>query len=280
MKVHPHDLLLYAWAESATQVTEKVARHVAGCVRCQERAQAGKLLRRLEDLDSPGRSQGGAPFTTDYGLILDRTHARSLAHKHRLLREKAEAPGLAARLLSLPAARRQLLLDNSRRFRSWGLCAWLVEESLREDLAAPAQEEQALLALAVSCHLDAGHYGAERIEDLRARAWGSVGRARHLAGEAAGAEIAFEAAYRHLLCGTRDGLERAHLLEARAPLLAAGGRLPSALALLKRAARLYAEAGEISLAGRCLVTQAILRATGGAGRSRRLKRRLRRLAIS
>lgn len=278
MKVHPHDLLLYAWAVSAAKVSEKVARHVAGCPRCQERAEAGKILERLEGLGSPNGRQGGA--IPDYGSILDRTHARSLAHKHRLLREKAEAPGLAARLLSLPAARRTLLLDNSRRFRSWGLCAWLVEESLREETVPSAQEEQALLALAVSCHLDAGLYGAERIEDLRARAWGSVGRIRHLAGDLAAAEAAFDAAYRHLVRGTRDGLERALHLEGKAPVLAAGGRLPSALALLKRAAQLYAEAGEIHRSGRCLVTQAVLRATGGAGRDRRLKRRLRRLAIS
>lgn len=280
MKFHPHDPLLYTWAVAAAKVTEKVALHIAGCPRCQERAQAGKLLQRLEAHLSPVTGEGKTGrIPGDYGAVFERTLAGSLAHQHKLSREKAEAPGLAARLLALPAERRTLLLDNSRRFKTWGLCAWLVAESFREE-GVPAQEEQALLALTVSRYLEDDLYGAERIEDLRARAWGSIGRIRHLAGDLAGAEAAFHAAYHHLLRGTRDGLERAHHLEGKAPLLAAGGRLPSALALLKRAAQLYAEAGELPRAGRCLVTQAVLRETGGAGRSRRLKRRLRRLAIS
>lgn len=278
MKVHPQDPLLFVWAVSAAGVTEKVARHITDCPRCQERARAGELLRRQGHRPPPGVRAEAKP--ADYSAIFDRTLARSLVHQRRLSQEKAEAPGLAARLLSLPPARRVLLFSNSRRHRTWGLCAWLVEESQKGDAALPSREEQALLALTVSRYLDTGLYGAGRVEDLRARAWGCVGRIRHLAGDLAGAESAFHAAYQHLLRGTRDGLERALLLEAKAPLLAATGRLPSSLALLKRAAHLYAAAGDLPRAGRCLVTQAVLKKTGGVGRSRRLQRRLRRFAIS
>jgi len=188
----------------------------------------------------------------DYGPVFERISRLTLEREQAVVREQAEAPRLAARLLAQPAPRRDLLLENSRRFSTWGLLHWLVTESL-ETSRAEDKETVARVALAVSLRLDATYYGARRIEDLRARAWVSIGQARRLAEDALGARRAFEAAYFHLLQGSGDPLERALFLELKAALLIDGGRASAAFPLLERAATIYAQAGETGRARRCLL---------------------------
>src|SRR5579885_2953697 len=86
--------------------------------------------------------------------------------------ERERAPALLAELLGQPSGRRELLLANQPRFHTWGLLELLVDSCREESYAdAPGCEERAWLALKVADELDAALYGAERIEDLRGRAW-------------------------------------------------------------------------------------------------------------
>jgi hypothetical protein len=200
----------------------------------------------------------------DYGAAFARVARLTLDREQALSRERAEAPRLAARLLAQPAPRRQLLLENSRRFATWGLFQWLVTESLE---GSPAEEKEtvARVALAVSLRLDVPYYGARRIEDLRARAWVSIGQARRLAGDGLGARRAGDAAYFHLLQGTGEPLERALFLELKAALLIDAGEETAALPLLERAATIYTQAGESRRASVCRLPAAspAVRAAGG-----------------
>lgn len=216
-----------------------------------------------QDLD-PTPAPGATPL--DYGPVFARITRFVLERERALAREQAEAPGLAARLLAQPAPRRLLLIENSRRFATWGLLLWLVNESL-EISGAEEKEGVARLALAVSARLDATYYGSERIEDLRARAWVNVGQARRLAGDAAGARRAFDAASFHLLQGTGDALERAHFLELKAALRVDDGQEAAALPLLERAAAIYTQAGESRrAAGPCRSRPELAGGRGAGGR--------------
>src|SRR4029077_3633194 len=87
-----------------------------------------------------------------------------------LERERVEAPALLARLLLHTGEQREILLRNSRRFRTWGLLELVVEQTLEISLQDPRRgEEHGRLALRVADFLEAGRYGAERLPKPRAR---------------------------------------------------------------------------------------------------------------
>jgi tetratricopeptide (TPR) repeat protein len=138
-----------------------------------------------------------------------------------------------------------MLLRNHRRFQTWGLLELLVERSQEEELGR--------LALLLADSLDAAYYGAERIEDLRARVWGHIANYRRTISDLRGAEEAFAMAFVHLQEGTEDVMERAILLDLRSSLLRDQRRFAEAERLLRRARRLFLEIGEKQRAGRSLV---------------------------
>ncbi len=146
------------------------------------------------------------------------------------------------------------LIENDSRFHTWGFFELLVDRSREDSFTNVGRaEELAELALQLADKLDASRYGAERIEDLRARAWGAIGNACRVRSDLAAAETAFEAAFVHLRQGTRDGLERACLLDLRASLLRAQRRLDEAVRLLRRAVQIFSDVGDRHRAGRSLV---------------------------
>jgi tetratricopeptide (TPR) repeat protein len=146
------------------------------------------------------------------------------------------------------------LAESQRALSDWEAVLDLVERSLESTLQDPAfGEHLGLLALRLSESLDRERYGAERIADLRARAWAFVGNACRRRFDYPAAEEAFERAYRQLARGTRDGLERAIFLDLKASLRSDQRRFVEALRLLNRAVELFLSHGERHLAGRSLV---------------------------
>lgn len=256
MKIHPHELLLEELLESLSDGQRKVLGHVLRCEPCREKAVELLRPRRLHLLQKIGRllSWPGRARQVDYGPILERSsrffHCRHAAYE----KERAEAGALLAELLALPAGRRRLSLLNRARYHTWGLFEQLIESSREQSFHDPREaEELAELALELSAVLDAGYYGAERIEDLRARAWGHAGNARRIHGDLRGAGEAFERACEHLRNGTREPIERAILLDLRASLLRAERRFPEAMELLEEALAILLIAGDPHRAGRVLV---------------------------
>ena len=75
------------------------------------------------------------------------------------------------------------------------------------------------LALAVAERLDPEVYGEERVCDFKTAALAALGDARRLAGDFAGARLAFSQARINLEMGTGDVLEEASLLGGLVKLL-------------------------------------------------------------
>ena len=194
----------------------------------------------------------------DYERAITAAEWRCMIQARALAAERAEASARLAELMEQPAERREMLMRNHRRFQTWGLLEHLIGYAWEQCFVDPlVAEGSAQLALRLADVLDEDFYGAERIEDLRARAWGFVGNARRIRFELDGAEEAFEIALDYLRHGTGDILERAFHFEFRAALLRAQRRLAEAERMLRRALRIYHELGETHRIGRALVSLSV-----------------------
>lgn len=240
MKIHPHDLLLQELCSSLNH-RDEVFEHVVACPECQERTWT--LLQ-----DRSGRF-------ADYEGALDHSVLRVRSFSALYEREKSEAFELLAELLEHPAERQRIMIRNNPRFQTWGLFDLLLKRSSEQNFEdAILAESLARLALEMPEHLDASVHGAERIEDMRARAWAHLGNALRVKADLHEAEDAFRKALTHLQRGTREPMERAVLLDLRASLLRAQRRFGEALHLLRRAIAIFRKLGERHRAGRALVS--------------------------
>jgi tetratricopeptide (TPR) repeat protein len=256
MKIHPNDFILKEFAEQLVDEHDSLVRHLAGCAGCRERLQRmlvyrpGLLAERLARVVVPWPARPDS----DYGAAFGRAERVLRQRRAVLEQERSAAPLLLAELLRQAPERREILLRNGRRFESWGLLELLVQR-IREEGFEDAVRGEALagLALALSDRLDAELYGAERIEDMRARVWGQIGNLRRIGSDFKGAEEAFHSAFAHLRHGTGDLMERAVLLDLRASLLRELRRFDAAARLLRRAQRIFLQYGERHRAGKALV---------------------------
>jgi len=253
MKIHPHDLCLRDLVDSLPDERQQTLRHLLTCDSCR-----GRLLPLLKPRSASLARLAEFLRWTDEPSDYDRMIAQSdLAHDQRLFsfeRERAQAEGLLGELLAQPRERRLLVLQNRPRFHTWGLLELLIERGREASYADPVKgEELGNLALRLAEHLDVGHYGGERVEDLKARAWAGIGNSRRVRADLSGAEVAMAEALAHLQSGTGDLLERAIVLDLRASLLRAQRRFDQALRLLERAIKIFLEYGDTHRAGRALL---------------------------
>ncbi|HYO15297.1 MAG TPA: tetratricopeptide repeat protein [Thermoanaerobaculia bacterium] len=256
MKIHPNDSLLEEFAGTLLGGHGSIVRHLSECAGCRARLQRmlgqrpGSLKAKLSKVVV--RWPGGR--TCVYGAAF---HQAEKVFQHRRAafeQERTVAPMLLAELLRQPPERREMLLRNGRRFQSWGVLELLIDRSREKGFEDPAQGEAlARLALTLTERLDADYYGAERIQDLRARVWGQIGNLRRMASDFRGAEEAFKTAFALLRQGTADLLEKAILLDVRASLLREQRRFDEAARLLRRAQRIFLQYGERHRAGKALV---------------------------
>lgn len=264
MRIHPHDLLLREFAAAFPEDREECLDHLIQCPDCRNRL---RLLLHSRPSGSMakviplGRCQE-AP--TNYDPALERI-ARPLRRiQSAYAKERAEAPGLFAELLQHPTEKRPLLVRNSSRFHSWGLCELLLRDSEEQNFHnALTGESLALLALEILDRLDPAYYRAEALEDLRARAWAYVANSRRVNADLRGAEEAFALAFASLKRGTQEPMEKAVLLDFQASLLRAQRRFAKALSCLRRAAKIFLGLGERHQAGRVLVSLATVHIAAG-----------------
>lgn len=254
MKFHPHELLLQEFAATFPEDRADCLDHLIRCPRCRNK------LRRLLHSEPGALAENVIPLwrwqaePVDYEFSLDRPY-RSLRHLPSAYgKEKVEALGLFSELSSYSPEKRLLIVNNSHRFHTWGLCDLLLQRSLEQNFHRPGfGEGLALLALEITDRLDVLYYGAEAIEDLRARAWACVANARRLKADLRGAEEAFALAFASLKRGTLHPMEKAVLLDLQASLLRAQRRFGKSLSLLQRAAAIFRKLGEKHRAGRVLI---------------------------
>lgn len=108
----------------------------------------------------------------------------------------------------------------------------------------------------LALRLEPEAFGARRVAELQARAWGELGNAYRTAEHLDLAEEALDHAF-HLLPGTGDPWLEARLLELHTALLAARGDFARAISRLESIESLYQDLGDCHLAGRALLTRAL-----------------------
>jgi len=257
MRIHPHELLLFEVAHFRAPREPRLVEHLRRCPACGERLLALLRARQREALErrlpAVAVSAGSAEAASRARARDDRCSA--------ILGERAVAPELVETLARHPPARQGVILANHARFQTWGVLELLVERAAED--ADDDAEPLARLAIELAGRLDADVYGAELIDDMRARAWALIGYALQARGDLDAAEAAFANAHVHLRRGTGDPLERAFLLHLKAALRDARGAAPEAERLLARAARLFANMGDPQRASRSLVRLAEVRERAG-----------------
>ncbi len=191
----------------------------------------------------------------DYDCALDRVFDKVRRVNSALQRERSEAQQLFAELARHPVERQRLLVENSSRFRSWGLCELLLSRPIENYTSAQEGHDLAEVAVRLAESLDREVYGATLLEDMQARAWSYLANARRLLSDLRGAEAAFQAAESHLAQGTGERLERARLLDLKASLRTHQGRYDEAMGLLNRAAAIYQRAQQRHLLGRVMLNK-------------------------
>ncbi|HEX4497150.1 MAG TPA: hypothetical protein VIE43_15865 [Thermoanaerobaculia bacterium] len=265
MRIHPHDLLLQEIAVTPPEIQAKCRKHLATCADCQDR------LRRLHALQpDPRQATKILPFgrsqvlSNEYGPALEGA-SRSLRSIEEVYgRERAAAPALYAELVQHPINRHLLLVRNCPRFHSWGFCEHLLYRGQTQSYEdAALGEKLSLLAVEVLDHLETSLYGAEPLEDLRARAWSYVANARRIQEDLQGAEEAFTFAFSFLRLGTGEPLERALLLDLNASLLTEQRQFPKALGLMRLSLAIFLKLGEMHRAGKTLVKMATVHSLTG-----------------
>ncbi len=210
----------------------------------------------LEQLPSP-ETANVLPWREpdpDYDATVARVREGLRHRAAALARERTAAPELFQELTGHAAEQREMLLDNSRRFHTWGLFELLVEKSGETGIGDPVRaEELGLLAVKLSERLDLSYHRADLTQDLRARAWAYIGNARRVRSDLQGSEEAFRLAASHLETGSGEPVEKAVFLDLQASLLRAQRRFEEAVRLLNRAVRIFLHRGERHRAGRSLV---------------------------
>jgi len=224
--------------------------HLLLCQQCRTRllrrfpGEGGVLLNRLQPfptLAGEESEEPAGPEKIDWKGLPEGELGNLAATYRRVYREEAEAPELYRQLNEIPAPRRQILLCNSRRFRTLGLLKYVLETTTGLWHQAPeVAEEHARLAVEVYRNLPTGEYHPRPLADFGARAFAHLANVLRLRGDLAGAEKEIERAWRLLQEeGSGDPLDRAYLGHIRAKLRTDQRRFEEALHDCERAARLY-----------------------------------------
>ena len=246
-RIHPKPEVLRGLIQLLPETRARLLHHVQSCPSCRE-AHTGR----------PARDRGGVlswhPSTRAVGRAVDGVLSGFRARIQSAAREQAEAPALLAALLGQRPERREILVRNSRRFRSLALCGLLVERGHEASVDAPGEAERlAALALTLADGLDAGWYTPRVLADTRGRCWMVIGNARRVGADLAGAEEGFRRAAAALRQGTGDPMERAQLLVYRAFLRQAQQRPEEAAALFRRTVAIFLSAGDSHRAAESVV---------------------------
>jgi tetratricopeptide (TPR) repeat protein len=244
-RIHPKSDLLEGLTGALPEARRRILLHLRACPECQ--AAAGphdRLLPRCLP-------------ESNYDAALERALRAFRPRLAAAEREQQAAPALLAELLDLPPGRREMLLRNSRRFQSQGLCQLALRRSREMTPGDPRSgEELASLALQIVERID--QIDTERREDLRAQGWMLLANARRVCADLHGAEAAFMRAKAHLKSGRGDHLDRADFLVLKACQRRAQRRFLEAARLLRRALSIWLTTGQGRRAAETLTSWALV----------------------
>lgn len=230
-----------------------------GCPVCSERATDLWSRRVPPALPTTCESSEDEPSETAFAEMYARVAPRVRTAQSGLAAERAEARRLLLRLLAHPPQRQLVVVGNSRRHHTWGLCELLLDEAWSNRFKDPRRTESlARLAVAVSAELPEERYGRELTIDLRARCLIALANGQRILGTFPEAVSGFEEARKLLDSGTGDVLEKAYWHDMRASLRSSMSEFRAAEHEVGLAARIYYEAGERHALGNALVKRAAI----------------------
>ncbi|MCB1037360.1 MAG: tetratricopeptide repeat protein, partial [Acidobacteria bacterium] len=195
----------------------------------------------------------------DYSEAMARVSA-CVRHRAARLQEEAREAGLRVReLMRQPPARRQWMVRNSVRYRSWSIGDRLLEVCRGAWTRSPeAALEWAQLTLYVAQGLDPEVYGSGPVRDLEALALAYVGNCLRLLGDLPEAGRCVRLARSRCAGGSGDQLLAARVLGLWALVLLDEGRASEAASCLEQAQDLYLQSGDDAGLGRILALKGSL----------------------
>jgi tetratricopeptide (TPR) repeat protein len=259
----PDALEQFILGQLSTAEMREIAWHLLnGCTHCQQTTSTlWEPADSFEDpaiFEVPGEEGGEADDA--YDTVLDRVLETVAATEEIFAAQRLQARGLLAELMQVPAERQHLLVTNSQRFRTRGLCDLLVEESYETGFEDPRRAvDLARLAVLVADRLTPDECGGEDAhESLRARVWAQLGNAHRILSDLAEAEAALAVAEELLTSGRVGLFDRARVLTLLASLRRAQERFAEALQLFDRVAVIYKKLGQWNLLGRTLLKKSLV----------------------
>lgn len=213
-----------------------------GCARCSELIR--HTLSRKRGMPEEGYAQA---FLDTAHFVVDKEAPLAL--------ERIAAPGLSARLLDLPWEQRRRLVASDGRYRTFGLCERLIQESRHAiwNVHSETIVDRARCAVLVGEHIDPADYGEAYVVDLVAFAYAALANGYRLSSEFGRAEENLDIAAAHLERGRGQALESLRLVSYRASLLATLGRFEESVELLRGHLREAAGCGDARLHAKLLL---------------------------
>lgn len=268
-EIHPARPVLerFVLGHLSSAEMRQVSRHLlAGCVQCQ-RVTAGLWERGGGEaaadprLAAPGNNGEARVGQGSHDEVIDRIFRVILAREAEAGRERTQGRELYDELMRHPVARQHLLVSNSVRFRSRGLCEVLLEQAHEAGFREPSRStELARLGVAVAELLaeHPGSVGDEGIQGLRARAWAQLGNALRISSDHDGAEQAFATATSLLDPRRVTPMETARILDLEASLRRDQRRFAEATRLMDRVIAIHRKLGQRHLLGRSLKQKSMI----------------------
>ena len=225
-----------------------------------DRRQIRKIVRHLLTGCALCSPDGGArPRPQDYSSAFAAALKATTDASRALAAERAEAPERLREIAVQPFYRQWIMVTDSPRFRTWAFCELLLDACEEWGFRDPPRALQAArLGVEVADRLDRERYGGDRVDDLRARAWATLGNAERILTDFRAAEKSFSKAERLIRSGTGDPLEKARLLLLEASLRGHQQRFAEAFRMLRQVVRIARRCGDEHLCGRALITQGFL----------------------
>ena len=210
------------------------------------------------------RGAGTAPegrearLSSPYRLALQHAVEEAAIERSRLENEREAAVALSDELLAHPQQRRLTLIKNSRRFQTWGLSEYLIDQSFACRFDHPSRGvDLAELSVAVAEKLDDERYGRRAVNDQIGRAWAYLGNALRVQSDLRGAGKAFSESRRFFAEGTRDELDRALWLRFHSHLLTTRSEFEMARSQQDQAIAIYRRCGQLANAAMLQSDQAV-----------------------
>ncbi len=233
---------------------KKVVRHLLeGCGLYQEAARRGRISRAAVRREALPRELSAGYDTAlhraqDFARRLETLPAREWKPFRRALALLRSGKGV----LGLTEGPGGLLVDGLGVFEALLARSWEIRYDNPREMRHLAK-----VAMEMARDFDATIYGAQKVADLQARAWGELGNAYRVGDLFPQAREAFATAFSFQQRGTGDGRLLRRLLDLESSMFGDLREFESAYQRLSILARQYREEGDSHMAGRTLVIRAL-----------------------